>query len=109
MTQDELLEQASKQGNRFDLGKGDCLSLPLDPRSQSKLYFHGAHIKRVNLADNRLFAIDLLQKKISPSTLVKVFKISRQTMYNYRESYRMFGVNGLLNGYRPSRRISRER
>jgi len=65
MAQGELLEQESKQNNRFDLGKGDCLHFPLGSRSQGDLYFRGAHIKRLNLADKpekRLFAIDLLQK-----------------------------------------------
>jgi 20S proteasome alpha/beta subunit len=44
----------------------------------------------------------VLQKAISQTRLAEVLNLSRQTLYNYRESYRLFGVTGLLHGYSPS-------
>lgn len=111
MTQGELLEQDDKQKGRFDIGRGFCLYLPRGPRSQGDLYHHGSLRKRVNLADKaelRLLVIDLLQNDIQQTRLAEVLNLSRQTLHNYRESYRVFGVNGLLNGYSPSQSISEE-
>lgn len=111
MAQSELLAQEANQGNRFDLGKGYCLHLPRGPRSQGDLYYQGFLSKRVNLADKaerRILVVELLQKKISQTILSEVMNLSRQTLHNYRESYRTFGINGLLNGYSPSRSMSEE-
>lgn len=111
MTQGELLEQGVKQEARFDLGKGYWLHLPRGPRSQGDLYHHGSLSKRVNLADKaerRILVVELLQKDINQTRLAEVLNLSRQSLHNYRESYRVFGVNGLLHGYSPSRSRSEE-
>jgi len=111
VTQGELLEQGVKQEGRFDLGKGYWLHLPRGPRSQGDLYHHGSLSKRVNLADKaerRILVVELLQKDINQTRLAEVLNLSRQSLHNYRESYRVFGVNGLLHGYSPSRSRSEE-
>ena len=67
--------------------------------------------KRVNLADKaerRLLVVELLQRNLNQTRLAEVLSLSRQTLHNYRESYRLFGVNGLLHGYSPSRSVSKE-
>jgi hypothetical protein len=112
VTQSELLEPAVKQEGRFDLGRGYCLHLPRGPRSQGDLYHHGSLSKRVNLADKaerRLLVVELLQRKLNQTRLAEVLNLSRQTLHNYRECYRLFGVTGLLHGYSPSRSVSEER
>lgn len=111
MVQGELLGQEAKQKNRFDLGYGYELHLPRGPGSDGDLYYRGGFLKRVNLADKaerRIFVVEMSQKKISPSLLAEVFGLSRQTVHNYRESYRKFGMTGLLHGFRPSVSTSRE-
>jgi transcriptional regulator with XRE-family HTH domain len=111
VTQNELLEPEVKQAGRFDLGRGYWLHLPRGPRSQGDLYHHGSLSKRVNLADKaerRLLVVELLQRKLSQTRLAEVLNLSRQTLHNYRESYRLFGVDGLLHGYSPSRSVSKE-
>jgi hypothetical protein len=111
MKQIELVEEGIKLDARFTLGRCYVLHLPRGPRRQGDLYHHGSFIKRVNLADKaelRLFAVELMQKSLSQTRLAEVLNLSRQTLHNYRESYREFGVNGLLNGYSPSRSKSEE-
>lgn len=111
MAQGELLEQEGKHDGRFDLGKGYWLHLPRGPRNRGDLYYQGCLSKRVNLADKaerRIFVVELMQKNINQSILAEALNLSRQTLHNYRESYRVFGVNGLLHGYSPSSSISRE-
>jgi hypothetical protein len=111
VTQSELLEQEEKQKGRFDIGLGFCLYLPRGPRSQGDLYHNGSFRKRVNLADKaelRLLVVELIQNNIQQTRLSEVLNLSRQTLHNYRESYRVFGVNGLLNGYSPSQSKSEE-
>jgi hypothetical protein len=66
----------------------------------------------VNLADKaerRLLVVELLQRKLNQTRLAEVLNLSRQTLHNYRECYRLFGVTGLLHGYSPSRSVSEER
>lgn len=105
MIQTELIAQEVTVEGYFDLGSGHVLHLPLGPRHHGDLYFQGNFIKRVNLADKsekRIFVVELLQKDINQTRLAEVLNLSRQTLHNYRESYRMFGITGLLHGYSPS-------
>lgn len=94
---------------RFDLGRGYWLHLPHGPRSQGDLYHQGSLSKRVNLAnkaERRILVVELLQKNLNQTRLAEVLNLSRQTLHNYRESYRVFGVSGLLHGYSPNRCVS---
>ncbi len=109
--QDGLFEPGAQPVGYFDLGKGYQLHLPRGPRRPGDLYHRGNHIKRVNLADKaerRILVVELIQKDINQTRLAEVLKLSRQTLHNYRESYRVFGVNGLLHGYSPSHSTSKE-
>ncbi len=109
--QTDLLEGADTGHGRFDLGRGYSLHLPRGPRGTALLYHQSSFSKRVNLADKaerRIFVIELLQKNLNQTRLAEVLNVSRQTLHNYRESYRMFGVTGLLHGYSPSSSISQE-
>lgn len=111
MTQGELLEQEIIRNDRFDLGRGYSLHLPSGPCRQGDLYHHDRFSKRVNLADKaekRVFIVEMLQKNINQTRLAEVLNLSRQTLHNYRESYRAFGVTGLLHGYSPNVSINKE-
>jgi transcriptional regulator with XRE-family HTH domain len=106
MTQIELEAQAVKQNTHVDLGRSYALHLPRGPRSNADLYHKGSFIKRANLHDKnelRLFAVELMQRGLSQTRLAEVLSLSRQTLHNYRESYREFGVEGLLHGYSPAK------
>ena len=100
---------AESAEGRFDLGRGYWLHLPHGPRSQGDLYHQGSLSKRVNLAnkaERRILVVELLQKNLNQTRLAEVLNLSRQTLHNYRESYRVFGVSGLLHGYSPNRCVS---
>ncbi|WPL15225.1 hypothetical protein Thiowin_00108 [Thiorhodovibrio winogradskyi] len=108
MTQIELLAEpagALDRAVRFELGGGYALHLPRGPRALGTLYHRGTPIKQVNLrdkAERRLLAVELMQKGVNQSRLADALQLSRQTLHNYRESYREFGVQGLLHGYSPA-------
>ena len=68
--------------------------------------------KRVDLRDKaarRLLVVELIQQGVNQTRLAEALKLSRQTLHNYRESYKEFGVHGLLHGYSPSRSKDEER
>jgi len=107
VTQSDLLvEPDSTQDcrGRVELGRGYSLSLPRGPRAQADVYRHGSLNKRVDLHDKaarRLLVVELMQQGVNQSRLAETLQLSRQTLHNYRESYREFGVHGLLHGYSP--------
>jgi hypothetical protein len=105
MTQTELIAQEVSSDDYFDLGKGFVLHLPSGHRHHGDLYFQTNLIKRVNLADKselRFFVVELWQKDLNQTRVAEVLNLSRQTLHNYCESYRMFGITGLIHGYSPS-------
>ncbi len=111
---DLLAEQDSRADcdNRVELGRGYSLYLPRGPRGQADVYRHGSLIKRLDLRDKaarRLLVVELMQHGVNQTRLAEALKLSRQTLHNYRESYREFGVHGLLHGYSPSRSKDEER
>jgi transposase len=109
VTQIELLAEpadALERAVRFELGRGYALHLPRGARALGTLYHRGTPIKQVNLrdkAERRLLAVELMQKGVNQSRLAEALQLSRQTLHNYRESYREFGVQGLLHGYSPAK------
>jgi hypothetical protein len=108
MPQIELLDEhplPADRAARFELGRGYALHLPRGPRAPGDLYRRDSLIKRVNLrdkAERRLLVVELLQQGVNQTRLAEALKLSRQTLHNYRESYREFGVQGLLHGYSPA-------
>lgn len=115
MTQIDLLAASDVPqdgGGLFALGRGYALRLPRGPRAPGDLYHRGSLSKRVNLhdkAERRLLAVELMQHGVNQTRLAEALQLSRQTLHNYRESYREFGVHGLLHGYSPGRSKSEER
>ena len=108
MTQIELLAEHQPPADstaRVELGRGYALHLPRGPRAPGDVYHRGSLIKRVNLrdkAERRLLVVELLQHGVNQTRLAEALQLSRQTLHNYRESYREFGVHGLLHGYSPA-------
>jgi hypothetical protein len=66
----------------------------------------------VNLRDKaarRLLVVELIQHGVNQTRLAEALNLSGQTLHNYRESYKEFGVHGLLHGYSPRRSKDEER
>jgi ParB-like chromosome segregation protein Spo0J len=96
---------------REELGRGYALYLPRGRRAPADVYHRGGFQKRVDLRDKaarRLLAVELMQHGVNQTRLAEALGLSRQTLHNYRESFREFGVQGLLHGYSPRRSKSEE-
>ncbi|NOR20268.1 MAG: hypothetical protein GQ538_09310 [Xanthomonadales bacterium] len=102
LIEDNNGEQSQKQ--RHSLGNDLYLELSKGSKGQAILYRQGGIIKSVALSDKvakQLFLVESVNLGAQPTKLSSVLKISRQTIHNYRESYRYFGAEGLIYGYNP--------
>ena len=69
------------------------------------LYRKGNLIKMVNLSDKvakKLFVVETVEFGAMKSYLATALQISRQTVDNYIETHKRFGVEGLVQGYTVS-------
>jgi hypothetical protein len=89
---------------RYPLGKG--LTLELDGGSQGRcnLLRYDAPIKSVKLSDKvakKVLVIEAVELGAKQTHLAEALGISRQTIHNYRETHKYFGLEGLIHGYHP--------
>ena len=104
VTQIDLLAEsdvAQDDGCLLALGRGYTLRLPQGPRAPGDLHHRGGLGKRVDLrdkAEQRLLAVERMQHGVNQTRLAEALQLNRQTLHNYRESFREFGVQGLLHG-----------
>ncbi len=85
--------------------------LAVEMRTENKknfaiLYKSNIVITSVDLSDyvaKRLFIVEAVQHGAIKLKLASVFDISRQTIDNYLETFKKFGLIGLLNNYSPTR------
>ena len=106
MQPNSLFEDGSKQQPKsIPLGAGLSLEyLGGVGKSARKalLYRQGIMVKEVNLADpvaKRLFIVETIEMGAGKSRLAKTLCISRQTIHNYLEIKKRFGMEGLVQGY----------
>jgi hypothetical protein len=102
LIEDNICEQSEK--SRHSVGKNLFLELSNGAKGQAILYRQGSLIKSVALSDKvakKLFIVESINLGAQPTKLSRILKISRQTIHNYRESYRYFGAEGLIYGYTP--------
>lgn len=105
MQQAHLLEAKNEvvAAHRTDLGRGLSLALDGGPKGKAKLYRHGNLIKSVDRADKvamKLFIIEAVEVGAKQLRLAQALGLSRQTLHNYREIKKHFGLQGLIHGYR---------
>jgi hypothetical protein len=80
-----------------------------NPRKVS-LYHYDTLIKTVDLSDRvakRLLVVEAVEMGATKSRLAAALKISRQSIHNYTESKKHFGLEGLVHNYSPSTSKSR--
>jgi Homeodomain-like domain len=106
MVQGGLFPQAPsrKPIQRHPLGKG--LTLEIDGGSQGRghLLRYGEAIKSVKLSDKvarKLLVIEAVELGAKQTHLAEALGVSRQTIHNYRETHKYFGLEGLIHGYNP--------
>jgi hypothetical protein len=62
--------------------------------------------RKVDIRDKtavRVFLVDAVELGAKKSWLADAFGITRQTLHNYVETKKHFGMEGLINGYNPNR------
>jgi len=106
-----------KDSTNARVNVGSNLAVVFLDKSKKKVgvYRFGDLIKTVDISDKsayRILVVDLVEMGAVQNRLKDFFDISRQTIHNYIQSKKHFGVEGLTHGYTPStsksRRIQRE-
>lgn len=93
----------TEQPSEFELGTGLWVNF-LDAGKRAVLFRGGVQIKELDLGDKvafRLFLVETMELGANQTKLSNVFKISRQTLHNYRECKKHFGLEGLIHNYGP--------
>lgn len=99
MAQGAEFDPPQKQGSRPNLGRE--LAVELRGR-RAWLYRRGVLIKDLDLSDpvaTRLFVVEAVEMGANQSRLAAALSISRQTIHNYRQIKKHFGMEGLIRGY----------
>jgi len=99
MARDALFDAEVDKEGRRDLGRHLALELRAN---RAMLYLRGLFIKEVDLSDRmatRLFVVEAAELGAKQNRLARALGISRQTIHNYREMKKHFGLEGLIRGY----------
>lgn len=104
MIEDDLFPENDDLGRKAPLGKGFVLAFADIERSHCTLLHYGKPIRVVDLSDKvakKLLVIEAVELKVVQARLAEALGISRQTIHNYRETHKYFGMEGLIHGYNP--------
>lgn len=88
--------------NKFQLNNGIYLKIEGKYSQTAYLVIGGAVVKQAKLKDRterRLFIVEAVTLGAKKSRLAAALKISRQTIDNYLEIKKHFGLEGLIRGY----------
>ena len=93
---------------------GDRLFLKFskDNPHRVSLYHHDTLIKTVDLSDRvakRLLVVEAVEMGATKARLAEALGISRQSIHNYTETKKYFGIEGLIHNYSTSTSKSRRR
>ena len=91
---------AGNDKNHHDMGNGLILDLNR-VKQTATLYRKGTYIKKVDLSDKiatKLLVTEMVELGAKKTKLALVLNISRQTIHNYVEIKKHFGLKGLLDG-----------
>ena len=113
MKQGILFDEVSAKDENIER-IGDRLYLQFNEGTPHKvsLYQNNILIKAVDLSDRvakRLLVVEAVDMGAIKSRLAMALKISRQTIHNYTETKKHFGMEGLINNYSLSASKSRRK
>jgi len=89
-------------GNSNDLGNYISLQFIGANRTKVDLFHHGRRLKSVDLTDRvakKLLVIELVDLGAIQTLIATTLDISRQTIHNYIQTKKHFGMEGLINSY----------
>jgi hypothetical protein len=107
MEQIELLKDDDAAGdNTHVLGNHIALQFIGANKTTVALFHHNKPLKAVDLTDGvakRLLVVELVELGAIQSRIATTLDISRQTIHNYIQTKKHFGMEGLINSYSPGR------
>lgn len=107
MTQRVLFDTASNEDNAINyVGHRLYLKFKDVSETQVTLYHNDVSVKTADFTDKvakRLFIIEAVELGATKSRLADALNISRQTIHNYIEIKKQFGLEGLIRNYTPSK------
>ena len=101
-----------EQKNKINLAGGLDIIIEEEPYPKATLYRQGIIIKVADLSDRvakRLFVVEAIELGAIKRRLAEALDISRQTIDNYLDIKKHFGLEGLIQGYTPSDSKSRRK
>ena len=109
MIQETLFSETHGQephtSHQHRLGNGFTLQIDGGLKGRCRLLHYGTPIKTANLSDKaqkKLLVVEAVELGAQQTRLAEALDISRQTIHNYRETHRYFGLEGLIHGYNPA-------
>ncbi len=109
MEQLSFLPPETEPQTEFELGSGLSVKI-LDSGKRAILFRGSVQIRDVDLTDKvayRIFLVEAIESGAMRIRLAEAFNVSRQTLHNYQECRKHFGMEGLVHNY-GSRKTSRK-
>ena len=107
MQQGELFKHARpRKANIKSIGQRLYLKFLGTTASRVALYHHETLVKQVDLSDKvakKLLVVEAVELGATKRLLAEALHISRQSVHNYVETKKHFGLEGLIASYAPSR------
>jgi len=106
MTQGLLFDGVSEDKALKFIGRQLYLKFKDDIETHVTLYHNDVLVKTADLTDKvakRFFVVEAVELGATKTRLADVLNISRQTIHNYLEIKKYFGLEGLIRNYTPSK------
>ncbi len=107
MTQSELFNETSKEDKTTEyIGYRLYLKFKDSNRTKVGLYHNDTLVKTADLSDRvarKLFVAEAVELGAKKSRLSEALDLSRQTIHNYLETKKHFGLEGLIRNYSLSK------
>ncbi|MCW7077499.1 MAG: hypothetical protein OCU18_09540 [Candidatus Syntrophoarchaeum sp.] len=110
MQQNKLFEDTSQVDKRHKkIGYRLYVRFKDVPGNRVELYHDDSLVKSADFSDRvakKLFIVEAVELGAQKSRLAEVLSISRQTIHNYVETKKYYGLEGLIRSYSPSKKAS---
>ena len=107
MTQGLLFDDVSNEDKALKfIGQRLYLKFKDDIETHVTLYHNDVLVKTADLSDKvakRFFVVEAAELGATKTHLAEALNISRQTIHNYQEIKKHFGLEGLIRNYTPSK------
>lgn len=113
MVQNEFFQDAQKEDEAtFHVGYRLYIKFKDKSKSKADLYHNETWVKTVDLSDSvakRLFIVEAVELGARQTRLADALNLSRQTIHNYLQTKKHFGLEGLIRNYSPSKNLREQR